>query len=396
MRRHARRAGVGTAAGRTFSRDCARTSGAASRRIRGSACRPSATCAWRSRARSRRRFHGRPISPAAPRAWQRPWVAGLAVTLLAVVSGLVVWGAVRPAPPAPRSSVLKFPWRHRRRWQLRAPITTWPSRPTARTSCIELRTQAAPFGGARIGVVDRQTPPGHRQQRVRSVFSPDGAWVGFSDESDGTLSGCRSLAARDPHFSHRRRGAGIAGASWGEDGTIVFGTGTSGGLKRVAATGGEPEELTKLTSGQTQHAWPDILPGGRAVLFTIRSGGIENAQIAVLDLETGQQKVLLPGGTYPRYASTGHIVYAIGGALRAAPFDVKRLEITGTAVPILDRVIAKDSGAADFALAVDGSLVYLSGEVGIIERRLVWVDRMGREEPLAAPDTHVLISADLA
>ena len=189
---------------------------------------------------------------------------------------------------------------------------------------------------------------------------------------------------------------GIAGASWGEDGTIVFSTGTSGGLRRVAATGGEPEELTKLVSGQTQHAWPEMLPGGRAVLFTILTGGIENAQIAVLDLETGQQKVLLTGGSYPRYSSTGHIVYGIDGTLRAVPFDLGRLEVTGTAVPLLDRVVTKTSGAADFALALDGALVYLSGETTSLRRRLVWVDRMGREEPLPAPERTYFLSADLA
>jgi len=133
--------------------------------------------------------------------------------------------------------------------------------------------------------------------------SPDGAWVGFSDESDGTLKRVPIVGGPPVRISITGAGgAGIAGASWGEDGIIVFGTGTSGGLQRVAASGGQPEELTRLTPGQTQHAWPDILPGGRAVLFTILSGGIENAQVAVLDLETGQQKVLLPGGIYPQYS----------------------------------------------------------------------------------------------
>ena len=71
--------------------------------------------------------------------------------------------------------------------------------------------------------------------------------------------------------------------------------------------------------------------------------------------------MLLPGGSYPRYSSTGHIVYAIDGTLRAVPFDLERLEVTGTAVPVLDGVVTKDSGAADFALSRDGTLVYVSG-----------------------------------
>jgi serine/threonine-protein kinase len=328
-------------------------------------------------------------SPTAPplRVWQRPWVASLVVTLVAVVSGLVVWGVVRPAPPAPRLARFEVPMAVSETLALAGSDHDLAISPDG--SHVVYRVASAGRSILAVRGIDELTarPLQGTDNSVYAPFiSPDGAWVGFSDESDGTLKRVSILGGRPVRISVTGAGgAGIAGASWGEDGTIVFGTGSSGGLQRVAATGGQPEELTKLTPGQTQHAWPDILPGGRAVLFTILSGGIENAQVAVLDLETGQQKVLLPGGIYPRYSSTGHIVYATGGTLRAVPFDVKRLEVTGTAVAILDRVITKDSGAADFALALDGSLVYLSGEVGIIERRLVWVDRMGREEPLAAP-----------
>ena len=104
-------------------------------------------------------------------------------------------------------------------------------------------------------------------------ISPDGAWVGFSDESDGTLKRMSIRGGPAVRICVTGVGAaGIAGASWGEDGAIVFSTGTSGGLWRVVASGGEPEELTHLAAGETQHAWPDILPGGRAVLFTILAG----------------------------------------------------------------------------------------------------------------------------
>jgi serine/threonine-protein kinase len=219
-------------------------------------------------------------------------------------------------------------------------------------------------------------------------ISPDSAWVGFSDETEGTLNRVSILGGPAIRICSTGAGsAGIAGASWGEDGTIIFGTGASGGLRRVPASGGEPEELTKPGPGETQHAWPSFLPGGRAVLFTILSGAIENAQIAVLDLQTGQHKVLLPGGSYPRFVSTGHIVYAMAGALRAAPFDPERLEVTGPPAPVLDNVATKTSGAANFAIGRDGSLVYLSGTGAAgAPRRLVWVDRTGREDLLSAPD----------
>ena len=185
----------------------------------------------------------------------------------------------------------------------------------------------------------------------------------------------------------------LRGASWGPDGTIIFGTVSASGLWRVSASGGEPEELTNSDGdqGNFSHRWPHILPGGRAVLFTILppTQAVDNGQIAVLDLETNEQRVLIPGGSYPRYATTGHIVYGVGNTLRAVRFDLDRLEVTDPdPVPILDGVITKTGGAASFDLTRDGSLVYVSGR-GVFgggeDRSLVWVDREGREEPLATP-----------
>ena len=181
----------------------------------------------------------------------------------------------------------------------------------------------------------------------------------------------------------------MRGASWGPDDTIVFGTGQPSGLWRVSASGGEPEALTTPETEQVNHAWPHVLPGGRAVLFTILAGGsVENAQIAVLDLDTGEQRVLVPGGSNPRYAATGHLVYGVGGTLRAVRFDLDRLEVTDPdPVPVIDGVVTQGSGAVDFDLALDGSLAYVSGESSAVggQNVLVWVDRQGNEAPLDLP-----------
>ena len=134
--------------------------------------------------------------------------------------------------------------------------------------------------------------------------------------------------------------------------------------------------------------------------FTILPAGdaIETAQIAVLNLATSEERVLIPAGSFPRYSPTGHIVYGIDGTLRAVPFDLDRLEVTGNPVPVLDGVITKGSGAANFGVSQDGSLVYLSGVASAgVERTLTWVDREGREEPLgveARPYTDPAVSPD--
>ena len=230
---------------------------------------------------------------------------------------------------------------------------------------------------------------------VSPFMSPDGASVGFASLSGGNLSLQRVSVFGGPAVTICGVPGGVAGigASWGADDTIIFGTTSQpSGLWRVSAGGGEPEELTTPNAelDEVNHHWPEILPGGRAVLFTIMPAGpIENAQIAVLDLETGVQTVLVSGGSNPRYAPTGHIVYGVGGTLRAVGFDLDRLEVTTNPLPVLDGVITKGSGAANFSFSRDGTLVYVPGSGsdggGGPQRTLVWVDREGREEPLALP-----------
>jgi hypothetical protein len=145
--------------------------------------------------------------------------------------------------------------------------------------------------------------------------------------------------------------------------------------------------------GEADHLSPETLPGGRAVLFTItlQTGGLDTAQVAVRDLRTGTQKVLLRGGSHGHYVASGHLVYVAAGTLRAIPFDPNRLETHGTAVPVLPRLAVTGTGAGDFAVAADGTLVYVDapGSLGAPQgangRTLVWVDRTGKEEPVAAP-----------
>lgn len=183
-------------------------------------------------------------------------------------------------------------------------------------------------------------------------------------------------------------GGGPRGATWGPDGTIIFATiAPATGLQRVSAAGGEPAVLTKPDRGRGEgdHFWPEFLPGGETVLFTITpaTGGIENAQIAVLDLQTGTSKVLIRGGSHAHYVQTGHLVYGVAGTLRAVAFDLERLEVAGTPAPVLEGVVTTPTGAADIATAAKGSLVYVAGAAGQGgQQTVVSVDRQGRASPL--------------
>ena len=122
------------------------------------------------------------------------------------------------------------------------------------------------------------------------------------------------------------------------------------------------------------------------MLFTIiDAGGIDNAQIAVLDLKTGTQKILLRGGSAPRYLPSGHLIYGAAGSLRAVAFDLERFEVLGTPVPVVPQLLTTPTGAADFDVASDGTLVYVQGGLQEPARTLLWVDREGREESIQMP-----------
>ena len=133
------------------------------------------------------------------------------------------------------------------------------------------------------------------------------------------------------------------------------------------------------------HGWPQVLPGALSVLFTVLppSGSFEEAAIEVQSLRTGERKTLVRGGSYGRYVASGHLLYMHQGTLYAAPMDLKRLELTGPAAPIIEEVgrnPAYGSAQADFSRS--GTLVYVRGEA--LRQTLVWLDSNGQTQPLRA------------
>jgi serine/threonine-protein kinase len=122
--------------------------------------------------------------------------------------------------------------------------------------------------------------------------------------------------------------------------------------------------LTTLTQGELNQRWPEVLPGGRAVLLTItRSlGSFRDADLVVQPLPSGARKVVVRGGSYPRYVRSGHLVYVHDGTLLAAPFDLNRLEVTSQPVIVIEGVSSNAaSGGAQVAISANGTLVYLPG-----------------------------------
>ena len=221
------------------------------------------------------------------------------------------------------------------------------------------------------------------------VFSPGGEWIGFT--AGGVLKKMALVGGPPVTVYEDQGGMVVSNASWGPSDTLVFGfNGNGQSLLQVSAAGGVAEPVTALAvdDGETDHRWPELLPGGEALLFTVWTGGTGNtgldaAQIAVRILTTGERRLLVPG-SFPRYVSTGHIVFVRIDGLWAVPFDLERVEVTGPALPVVEGVDVGAAGRGQFAVAGNGVLVYVPGSPGAEGRRtLVWVDRQGREEPVA-------------
>jgi serine/threonine protein kinase/Tol biopolymer transport system component len=156
-------------------------------------------------------------------------------------------------------------------------------------------------------------------------------------------------------------------------------------LHRMPASGGALEPVTHLDKdrGEVAHGWPHVLPGGRAVLFTVSVGNWHDNHIEVVSLETGARHTVIEEATEAQYAVSGHVVFGRNGTLFAVPFDLERLQVVGSEVPVVAPVQMDSLGrTANFALSRTGTLAYLPGDQGLGESRLEWRYRDGRIEPL--------------
>ena len=128
-----------------------------------------------------------------------------------------------------------------------------------------------------------------------------------------------------------------------------------------------------------------MLPGSKAMVFTAWKGGsFADASVWVWVIATGERRKLIDAGSHARYAKTGHVIFSRGTALLAAPFDLARLEVTGEPLPVVEGVLSNPAnGTTEFALSDTGTLVYVAAPATATSSKLVWVNREGREEPIA-------------
>ncbi|MGA9733605.1 MAG: protein kinase [Candidatus Acidiferrales bacterium] len=316
-----------------------------------------------------------------------PWTVAAIALAAAIVCGALYWRASQREPRPVMQLSLSLP----------APLATVfdpnPGSPFAISPDGSQIVFVAPVASKPqqlyLRPFDQQsgTPVPGTENATQPFFSPDGESVGFFAQGKlrkVSLHGGPAFQLGEAPVPH--------GATWTADDTIIYAPNFGSGLVRISATGGTPQILTKPNQKEQEisHRWPQALPGGKYVLFTIQAGtgsSYDDARIAVLSLETGKWRTLLTGGSYARYVPPGHVVYAHAGSLMAVVFDLSRMEVRGARVPVQEGVVtsALTSGGAEYDVTPSGMLAYVPGTAKPPARTLVWVDRAGNAKTLLVP-----------
>ncbi len=209
-------------------------------------------------------------------------------------------------------------------------------------------------------------------------FSPDGEWIAFVTPGElkkVSVSGGTPLTIAKVNFCR--------GATWASDDTIIFTPEQEAPLFRIPAAGGEPEQVTTLDEdkGEVTHRWPWAIPDSNIVLFVSHSQNAQfsEANIEALDLETGERKELVRGGTYPRWADSGHLLYVREGTLYAVPMNPATMEILGSPGPVIENLTSNEAayGTAHYSVSNTGKLVYMQGSEVATGYNIASVDRAG-------------------
>ena len=224
-------------------------------------------------------------------------------------------------------------------------------------------------------------------------FSPDSQWVAFFEGAaikKIQVSGGSAVTIGETT-------GGAFGVSWADDDSIVFGgrrpgSGAATTLMVIPASGGEPKALTTVDpESGTAESFPYVLPKSRGVLFRLHDpgrGATSAGRLMLLDRTTGERRELASEASSAEFVA-GRIVYADRqGQLYAIPFDPSTLTALGPATALAERVHVPTVGQAMFSASSSGAIAFLPALEGASAqsgRRLVWVDRQGREELLAAP-----------
>ena len=209
------------------------------------------------------------------------------------------------------------------------------------------------------------------------AYSPDGEWIVFHS---GTR--LRKVSVRGGPPLALAEMPDFMGASW--SGSSIVASSAQADLLSVPADGGDAKSLltaAEAKGGAVQRLLPHMLPGGDALLFSLTRPQEMLGSVAVRVVKTGEERVLVRDATQASYFD-GWLAFARSGTLFAVRFDLQRLAIAGTPVPVLQGVKFNQSfGTTHYSVAKNGTLAYVAGADA--ERPLAMVDR---NETMSVPN----------
>jgi serine/threonine protein kinase len=315
-----------------------------------------------------------------------PWVAVIAILCL-IVAGVAVW-FLKPTPPPEPKQVVRFEYDIPEGQQFTSVIV----------SLFSISPDGKQFAysttkGIYLRSVDEfaaKIIPGSDENTTEPLFSPDGKWIAYYSVADKKWK--KIPASGGPPQILCDADTPLNG-SWGTSDTIVYSE-QAKGIVRISANGGTPELLVKSMGLYLVN--PQLLPDGKTVFFGIWQGS-KDSQVAVQSPKLDKPKILFEGGN-AHYLPTGHLVYAARNGFYAVPFDLDKLEVSGDSVPLIESVFRLGGVyTPQFTVSDSGTLIYMPGTVGgtsaFNQFTLVWADRKGNEEPIAAdPDDYLFPS----
>jgi serine/threonine-protein kinase len=315
-----------------------------------------------------------------------PWaIATLVIALTAVIT---TWSLLRrAAPPSSTRFAIDLGDLHIVPNSSGARMTVSPD---GRTIAFILRSAAKTQIYTRRLDSMELTPLAGTDAASQPFFSPDGKWIGFS--ADNRLKKV-PLAGGLPVTICDLASADTA-ATWGDNGTIAF---NNLGELDIVPDGGGTAKPVKLTE-PGPYTWLEYLPGGNELLAANRGG--RDFNITLIEVQSGKSQVLIRSGSWPKYLRSGYIVYAqhasgqesggFSGGLLAVPFDLHKLKVTGSPVPVLEDVRVGTGGAGFYDIAANGTLVYAAGKAeGSVAMELISMDRNGKISKVPGAEHHV-------